>query len=172
VAKKQLEATQKLQRRIEFEKAIEMDEEESSVEHVLETIRHGGAEVEASYSGPHLPPASEEQAAKGKKYGISADFIKKMEEWFKAGKFLAKRYVWEIVLGCWEACVQEESLNEVVLEEGMTCDVIGDTHGAPLPPEYLQARFKCFHLRTILRPPPSILINRPPIREALFAIQR
>jgi serine/threonine-protein phosphatase 5 len=150
VAKKQLEATQKLQRRIEFEKAIEIDEEESSVEHVLEAIRHGGAEVEASYSGPHLPPASEEQAAKGKKYGISADFIKKMEEWFKAGKFLAKRYVWEIVLGCWEACVQEESLNEVALEEGMTCDVIGDTHGAPLPPKYHQARLKCFHLRTVL----------------------
>ncbi|KIM31122.1 hypothetical protein M408DRAFT_253902 [Serendipita vermifera MAFF 305830] len=52
-----------------------------------------------------------------------------MEEWFKAGKYLARRIVWEIVLGCFEACVQEESLHEVVLQEGMTCDVIGDTHG-------------------------------------------
>ncbi|CAG7854684.1 Serine/threonine-protein phosphatase T Short=PPT [Serendipita indica DSM 11827] len=128
VAKKQLEATQKLQRRIEFEKAIEQDEEETAVERVMEAIR-SGLDIESSYAGPRLPPASEEAAAKGKKYGINEEFITKMEEWFKAGKTLAKRVVYEIVLGCWDACLQEESLNEIVLEEGMTCDVIGDTHG-------------------------------------------
>ncbi|KAG8860738.1 hypothetical protein FRB91_001002 [Serendipita sp. 411] len=129
VAKKQLEATQKLQRRIDFEKAIETEDEESAVEHVLQTIQQGGCEIDAAYAGPKLPPASEEDAAKGKKFGISAEFIEKMEEWFKSGKNLPRRIAWEIVLGCWDACVQEESLNEVILDEGMTCDVIGDTHG-------------------------------------------
>ncbi|KAG8803392.1 hypothetical protein FRC16_005589 [Serendipita sp. 398] len=129
VAKKQLEATQKLQRRIDFEKAIETEDEESAVEHVLQTIQQGGCEIDAAYAGPKLPPASEEDAAKGKKFGISSEFIEKMEEWFKSGKNLPRRIAWEIVLGCWDACVQEESLNEVILDEGMTCDVIGDTHG-------------------------------------------
>jgi len=129
IARKQLEATQKLQRRIEFEKAIEVDEEETPVERAMDSIRHGGCEIDATYAGPRLPPASEADAAKGKKYGIDAEFIEKMEEWFKAGKYLAKRIVWEIVLGCFQACVQEESLNEVILREGMTCDVIGDIHG-------------------------------------------
>lgn len=129
IAKKQLEATQKLQRRIEFEKAIGVDDEETPVEQVLETMRQGGCEIDNTYIGPKLPPASEVDAARGKKYGIDVDFITKMEEWFKSGKTLARRIVWEIVIGCYEACVQEESLNEVILKEGMTCDVIGDTHG-------------------------------------------
>jgi serine/threonine-protein phosphatase 5 len=124
-----LEATQKLQRRIVFEKAIEVEEEETPVERVMDSIQHGGCEIDAAYAGPRLPPASETEAAKGKKYGIDLDFIGKMEEWFKAGKYLARRVVWEIVLGCFEACVQEGSLHEVVLQEEMTCDVIGDTHG-------------------------------------------
>lgn len=136
VARKQLEATQKLQRRIEFEKAIETEEEETAVERVMDTIRNGGCEVEASYTGPRLPEASAADAAKGKKFGIDAEFIEKMEEWFKSGKYLAKRIVWEIVLGCFEACVQEESLREVVLNENMTCDVIGDTHGMVLSDIY------------------------------------
>lgn len=130
IAKRQLEATQKLQRRIDFEKAIELDEEETPVERVVEAIRSGGAEIEASYAGPRLPPAQGADAAKGKLYSIDENFLKEMEEWFKKGKGLARRVAWEIVLGCWDACVQEESLNEIVLEEGMTCDVIGDTHGS------------------------------------------
>ena len=96
---------------------------------MVEAIRSGAAEVDKDYAGPRLPDANEEDKARGKKYGIDTEFIEKMEQWFKSGKFLARRIVWEIVLGCWEACVQEESLNEIVLEEGMTCDVIGDTHG-------------------------------------------
>lgn len=52
-----------------------------------------------------------------------------MIQWFKDGKTLPKRYVWEIVLGAYEQFAKEESMVEVRLEEGMTCDVIGDVHG-------------------------------------------
>ena len=52
-----------------------------------------------------------------------------MIEWFKDGKTLPRRYVWEIVLGAYNQFIQEESLVELVLEDGMTCDVIGDVHG-------------------------------------------
>lgn len=65
----------------------------------------------------------------GKKFGITAEFVSGMIEWFKAGKALPKRYVWEIILGAHAHFEKEESLVEVDLEEGMTCDVIGDVHG-------------------------------------------
>lgn len=129
VAKGQLEATQKLVRRIEFEKAIEVEEDQSPVEKVEETINDGGCEVPNDYEGPKLPPPRDGEKALGRKYGISREFIDEMTTWFKNDKTLAKRVVWEIVLGVWSTCVQEETMTEVLLEEGMTCDVIGDTHG-------------------------------------------
>ena len=52
-----------------------------------------------------------------------------MIEWFKDGKTLPRRYVWEIVLGAYNQLIQEESWVELVLEDGVTCDVIGDVHG-------------------------------------------
>ena len=52
-----------------------------------------------------------------------------MIQWFKDGKALPKRYVWEIVLGAYAHFMKEESLVDVKLEEGVTCDVIGDVHG-------------------------------------------
>lgn len=129
VAKSQLDATQRLLRRIEFEKAIEMEEDQSPVEKVEETINDGGCELPKDYDGPKLPPPRDSDRARGSKYGISREFIDEMTAWFVTGKALAKRVVWEIILGVWSACVQEESMTEVLLEEGMTCDVIGDTHG-------------------------------------------
>lgn len=52
-----------------------------------------------------------------------------MIEWFKNGKTLPKRYVWEIVFGAHEHFAKDESLVNVELHEGVTCDVIGDVHG-------------------------------------------
>ena len=51
-----------------------------------------------------------------------------MIQWFKDGKALPRRYVWEIVLGAHSHFIKEQSLVELPLEEGMTCDVIGDVH--------------------------------------------
>ncbi|TDL26240.1 protein phosphatase 5 [Rickenella mellea] len=124
LARSQMETTQKLIRRIEFEKAIEMEEEKPATERCLEIIEEGGCIVEKSYAGPELP--SDETTGK---YHITQSFITAMLEWFKAGKSLPRRYVWEIVLGAYETFVKEESMVDVTLEDGMTVDVIGDVHG-------------------------------------------
>ena len=83
----------------------------------------GGCDVAASYSGPKLAPLEDG------KFGITSKFVHDMIQWFKDGKTLPRRYVWEIVLGAWTHFYKEESLVDLKLEEGMTVDVIGDVHG-------------------------------------------
>lgn len=63
------------------------------------------------------------------KYTISHEFILSMIDWFKQGKKLSRRYAWEIVLGAHSSFVKEDSLVNLDLEDGVTCDVIGDVHG-------------------------------------------
>jgi len=63
------------------------------------------------------------------KYTITHKFIKNMIEWFRDGKTIPKRYVWEIVLGAHEHFSNTDSLVDVDLPAGVTCDVIGDVHG-------------------------------------------
>ncbi|KAG2015756.1 phosphoprotein phosphatase [Coprinopsis cinerea AmutBmut pab1-1] len=118
----QLAETQKLIRKIEFEKAIEVEGEKDPIERCLEIIAEGGCDVDKSYSGPVLPQED------GKFY-MTLDFIKQMIDWFKSGKTLPKRYVWEIVMGAHQYFSQEESLVEVTIPDGVTIDVIGDVHG-------------------------------------------
>ncbi|KDQ21575.1 hypothetical protein BOTBODRAFT_150454 [Botryobasidium botryosum FD-172 SS1] len=125
-ARVQLDTTSKLVRRIQFERAIEVGQAKSAVEECLEMIRDGGCKPDSASAAPVLPILEDGPEPT---YTITADFIDKMIDWFKAGKFLPKRWAWEIVLGCWKELAKEESLTEVVLEEGVTCDVIGDTHG-------------------------------------------
>lgn len=83
----------------------------------------GGCDVDASYSGPKLPFLEDD------KFGITPEFVHEMIQWFKDGKTLPRRYVWEIVLGAWTHFSNEESLVDLKLDEGMTVDVIGDVHG-------------------------------------------
>ncbi|KAG8213727.1 hypothetical protein J3R82DRAFT_10430 [Butyriboletus roseoflavus] len=52
-----------------------------------------------------------------------------MIDWFKQGKKLPRRYAWEIVLGAHSSFVKEDSLVNLDLAHGVTCDVIGDVHG-------------------------------------------
>ena len=60
---------------------------------------------------------------------MTLEFLQQMIQWFKEGKTLPKRYAWEIVIGAHDQFVKEESLVSVDIEEGVTCDVIGDVHG-------------------------------------------
>jgi serine/threonine-protein phosphatase 5 len=83
----------------------------------------GGCVVEKDYAGPRL---DEEDG----KYKISLEFVQAMVAWFKEGKTLPKRYVWEIVLSAYEHFSREPSLVDVPVPEGTTLDVIGDVHGA------------------------------------------
>ncbi|KAI0374053.1 protein phosphatase 5, partial [Pilatotrama ljubarskyi] len=119
----QLDSTQKILRKVEFEKAIEMEEEKSAVERCCEIIAEGGCDVDKGYTGPVLPTNDEG------KYAINAEFVRNMIQWFKEGKSIPRRYVWEIVLGAHSQFVKEESLVNVDIEDGMTIDVIGDVHG-------------------------------------------
>ncbi|KAJ3829954.1 phosphoprotein phosphatase [Lentinula raphanica] len=123
IVRTQLQATQKLFRKLEFEKAIELEGEKNPVDRCREIIAEGGCELDKSYSGPKLDVTDEG------KYQITSDFVEGMIEWFKNGKTLPKRYVWEIVLGAYEHFFKEESLVTVDIAEGVTCDVIGDVHG-------------------------------------------
>ncbi|KAI0630342.1 Metallo-dependent phosphatase-like protein [Trametes polyzona] len=119
----QLDSTQKILRKVEFEKAIEMEEEKSAVERCLEIIAEGGCDVDKDYAGPVLPKNVDG------KYTITPEFVRNMIQWFKDGKNIPRRYVWEIVLGAHSHFEQEESLVTVDIEDGMTLDVIGDVHG-------------------------------------------
>ena len=140
--RKELESTQKLIRKIEFEKAIEVEEEKSAVERCLEIIAEGapsslspvvlgsnsvyfkgGCEVEKTYEGPKL-----EKVDDGK-YKITIEFIRSMIKWFKDGKTLPRRYAWEIILGAHDHFAKEESLVDVKVEKDVTINVIGDVHG-------------------------------------------
>ena len=46
---------------------------------------------------------------KGSVYKIMPKFVESMLEWFKNGKTLPRHYVWEIVLGCYNELIKEES---------------------------------------------------------------
>ncbi|KAF8520454.1 phosphoprotein phosphatase [Hysterangium stoloniferum] len=123
LARQQLDATQKLIRKAEFEKAIEVEEEQNAAERCVDIIKDaGGCELDKSYAGPQL------EMTDGK-YRITQEFVDSMLGWFEQGKTLPRRYVWEIILGCYNELLKEESLTELVLEQGITCDVIGDIHG-------------------------------------------
>lgn len=81
--------------------------------------------MDKSYTGPTL------ELDDDGKYKMTSQFIQDMIEWFKSGKNLPRRYVWEIVLGAHGYFAAEDSLVSVEVKDGMTCDVIGDVHGTP-----------------------------------------
>jgi hypothetical protein len=82
-----------------------------------------------------------------------------MIQWFKDGNSLPKRYVWEIVLGAHAQFEKESSMVEVDIEEGVTCDVIGDVHGKVAYARDAGVLICDYLCRPILRRPPSILTN-------------
>ncbi|KAA1106573.1 hypothetical protein PGT21_036278 [Puccinia graminis f. sp. tritici] len=121
-AKVQLDATTKLVRRLDFEKAIASEDEEATSKRIQKLISEGACELDSSYTGPMLEKT-------GNGWKPSLKFIEEMLEWFKAGKTLPKRWIYEIILGCYEILKKEASLTEYTIPKGETCDVIGDTHG-------------------------------------------
>lgn len=125
-AKMQFESTQKLVRRMEFEKAIAGQDEVSMIARAEEQLKNG-MEVDSSYDGPRIAEAKDRD---GKRTGrITQEFIDEMRQWFKDGKLLARRYVWQIVVGAYHALEQERSLVETTIPEGEVADIVGDTHG-------------------------------------------
>ncbi|KAI5480161.1 protein phosphatase 5, partial [Pseudohyphozyma bogoriensis] len=118
-AKAQLDATQKLLRRLQFEAAISSKDEVPTSEKIKQQLADGASPIENDYAGPRL-------AEDGKP---TKDFVEDVIEWFKEGKVIPRRLAWQIVLGAYEALLNESSMNETTIPEGQTIDVIGDTHG-------------------------------------------
>ncbi|GAA5917451.1 hypothetical protein JCM6882_006473 [Rhodosporidiobolus microsporus] len=118
-AKGQLDATQKLVRKLAFEAAIAGKEEEAASSKIRKQLDDGHSPIPSDYKGPVLP-------AEGQ---INEAFIDSMIEWFKDGNLIPRRVAWEIILGAYNILKEEETLVDVDIPEGQTVNVIGDTHG-------------------------------------------
>ncbi|BGP49272.1 Palmitoyl-protein thioesterase 1 [Rhodotorula kratochvilovae] len=119
VAKSQLDATQKLVRRLAFEAAIAGKEEEAPSVTIQKQLDDGASPLPSDYDGPRLEGDVRPSQA----------FVEAMVAHFKAGKLLPKRIVWQILLGAYGVLKEEETLVDVPIPEGQTVDVIGDVHG-------------------------------------------
>jgi serine/threonine-protein phosphatase 5 len=95
-------ATLKLVRQIEFEKAISIGDTETSTAECRRKIADGACPMplpNTTYSGPlPNPPTADE--GEGGRWKLTKEFVESMIQWFKEEKPLPKRLVWEIVLQC------------------------------------------------------------------------
>jgi len=107
-----------------------MEEEQSAADRCREIIAEDGCPMDKDYKGPVLPLAEDSPTeSKSPKYRITQQFVQELLEWYKTGHSLPRRYVWEIILGAYDVFSKEQSLVDVNVEEGMTCDIVGDVHG-------------------------------------------
>ncbi|WFD19671.1 protein-serine/threonine phosphatase [Malassezia caprae] len=136
--KAQLDATVKLVRRLEFERAIRVEEATPPSKTVEEYLEQGisGAAVPSDYTGPRLPveassgqvisPAVEDKSYLGR---IDDVFIDRMLQHFKAGNRLPNGIAWSIILGALRAFQAEPTMVEYQVPQGTSIKVVGDTHG-------------------------------------------
>ncbi|KAN0063805.1 Palmitoyl-protein thioesterase 1 [Thecaphora frezii] len=127
--KAQLDATVKLIRRLDFEKAIKAADAVKPSQTVEQHLREGtgGSAPPAMYDGPVLADGDDEATRHLGK--IDAEFIERMLEFFKDGGRLPLRYAWQIILGALRQMEQEPPLVDYEVPAGQTIDVVGDTHG-------------------------------------------
>lgn len=112
-AKLKLAECEKLVRRVEFEKAIEVADAPSA----FEGLDIDSFVVEKEYDGVQL--GSE----------MTQEFIDDMIERFKNGKKIHKKYAFQIVKKAFEIVYDEPTMVEVGVKEGTKLTVCGDTHG-------------------------------------------
>lgn len=112
-AKTRLQDCQKLVRRLDFEKAIEVEDAPSAFENLdWEAIR-----VEKEYDGLRLGDT------------MTKEFIDDMIERFKNGKRLHRRYVLQILAACEDTFLKEPTMVETGIEQDHRITICGDTHG-------------------------------------------
>jgi hypothetical protein len=83
--------------------------------------------------------------------------------------------VWEIVLGAYDLFAKEESMVDVRLEDGMTCDVIGDVHGEwdfGWSVSLFTDEIVLIRRRPILRLSSLVISDRTSLRATLLAHER
>ncbi|OCF58232.1 protein phosphatase 5 [Kwoniella mangroviensis CBS 10435] len=127
-AREQLQLTVKLIRKIEFEKAISVGETETASSKCLSLISSGACTLDINTAKPEFPLPIIPNEPNGR-YKPTEEFVKGMIESFKNGGKVPKRIAWEIILGCRSVIEKESTLVEISIPEGVTCDIIGDTHG-------------------------------------------
>ena len=112
-AKLKLSECEKLVKRVNFYKAIEIGDEPSA----FETLDIDSMTVEPGYDGVKL--GSE----------MTQEFIDDMIIRFKNGKKLPRKYVFQIIKAVRDIVYEEPTMVEVGVDKGTTMTVCGDTHG-------------------------------------------
>ncbi|KAI9741933.1 MAG: hypothetical protein M1834_000322 [Cirrosporium novae-zelandiae] len=112
-AKLKLAECEKIVRRIEFLKAIEVEDEPSP----FENLDIDSMVVEEKYDGVRL---GEE---------MTQEFIDDMIERFKNGKRLHKKYVYQIIKAVRNIVYEEPTMVDIEIQKQTTLTICGDTHG-------------------------------------------
>lgn len=104
---------EKLVRRLDFEKAIEV------------------AEPPSAFEGLDIDSMAVEEAYDGVKLGneMTQEFIDDMIQRFKNGKKIHKKYAFQIVKAVNDIVYNEPTMVEVGVKDGTKLTVCGDTHG-------------------------------------------
>ncbi|KAI8385703.1 Metallo-dependent phosphatase-like protein [Blakeslea trispora] len=116
-AKAKFDECAKIVRRMEFEKAIEHNDQKRSV---AENLDIDSIVVDDKYDGPRI---NEETKM------IDLSFIEKMIEQFKAQKKIHKKYAFMILLAIRNYMYEAPSLIDVTIPEQGQLTVCGDVHG-------------------------------------------
>lgn len=112
-AKLKLAECEKIVRRVEFFRAIEVDDAPSAAEGLdLDSMA-----VDADYDGVRLEKE------------MTTEFIDDMLERFKNGKKIHKKYVYQIVIAVTKIVYEEATMVEMEIEDDAKLTVCGDTHG-------------------------------------------
>jgi serine/threonine-protein phosphatase 5 len=111
--KLKLADAERIVRRVEFYRAIEIGDEPSAAEGLdLDSIV-----VDADYDGAKLGQE------------MTPEFIEDMLERFKNGKKLHKKYVYQIVIAVQKIVHDEATMVEMEVADDAQLTVCGDTHG-------------------------------------------
>ncbi len=112
-AKLKLAECEKIVKRVEFLRAIEVDDPPSA----FEGLEIDSIEVESSYDGVKLGQE------------MTSEFIDDMINRFKNGKKIHKKYVYQIIASVKKIVYDEPTMVEVEVTKGQKLTVCGDTHG-------------------------------------------
>lgn len=112
-AKLKLADCEKLVRRVEFEKAIEVGDPPSA----FEDLDTDSMAVDDGYDGVRIGNE------------MTQEFIDDMIERFKNGKKIHRKYVFQIIKAVRDIVYAEPTMVEIGVEEGNKLTVCGDTHG-------------------------------------------
>ena len=116
-AKLKLAECEKLVRRLEFERAIEVGDPPSAFEGLdIDSIA-----VDDKYDGVRLGNE------------MTQEFIDDMIQRFKDGKKIHRKYVFQIIKAVKELVYAEPTMVEIGVDQGTKLTVCGDTHGEYIP---------------------------------------